>query len=270
MLPGLSLVGSEGALPASDLSRERGPAPGTHSSCSQGTGPPGAGIELPRDAVPSRDFHGSALCFRTWHPQPPSAKLPRLLLAHGLANFSLGDLFLHVCMCLCVSLCMCVCVGECAGICMSVWGCVCVGVCVCLCVYVCLWVYVHVCVCMWCGGVYVCTCVWERVYVCTCLCVSLYVRVCICVRVCVYVCTGVRVCGCGCVRVFGRRGWSTSFYDPSRLTHVSFSTFFPVSVSRFPEGWTIVTSSEQRHGALETGQSGFKSQLCHVLPLVLP
>lgn len=202
MLPGLSLVGSEGALPASDLSRERGPAPGTHSSCSQGTGPPGAGIELPRDAVPSRDFHGSALCFRTWHPQPPSAKLPRLLLAHGLANFSLGDLFLHVCMCLCVSLCICV----------SVWVNVRVSVCLCggvsVWVSVCVYVYMYVCGCMCmcvcvCGvGGYMCVrvcgsgCTYVRVCVYLCMCVCVSVSGCVCMSAQVCVCVGVGVCVC--------------------------------------------------------------------------
>lgn len=217
MLPDLSLVGSEGALPASDLSRERGPAPGTHSSCSQGTGPPGAGIELPRDAVPSRDFHGSALCFRTWHPQPPSAKLPRLLLAHGLANFSLGDLFLHVCMCLCVSLCICV----------SVWVNVRVSVCLCggvsVWVSVCVYVYMYVCV-----GVCACVCVYVVcggicVYVCVGAGVRMYVSVCIFVCACVYLCQGVCVClhRCECVWV-----WVCACVWETGLEHIFFLRSF--------------------------------------------
>ena len=67
------------------------------------------------------------------------------------------DLYVYICMLLCV----------CAYVCMCVYMCMCV----CVCVFVC------VCVC----GVYVCV----RVYICVCVCMCVRVFVCVCVCVCV-------------------------------------------------------------------------------------
>ena len=89
----------------------------------------------------------------------------------------IGDVCMHVCMCVCMHVCMCVCmhVYMCVYVCVHACVYVCVHVCVHACVYghVCVYVCVHACV-------YVCV----RVYVCVCMCVCMYVYVCVCVFVC--------------------------------------------------------------------------------------
>ena len=63
----------------------------------------------------------------------------------------IGDVCMHVCMCVCMHVCMCVCMHVCMCVCMHVCMCVCMHVCMCVCMNVCM------CACM---------CMYVCVFVC--------------------------------------------------------------------------------------------------------